>query len=57
VTALFATGWGTLAVIDAIIARLKGKSMILWFFLTLLFGPVATVVLLLSNKSQKAAVG
>ncbi len=49
-------GWGTLSLLNASIAQLQGRSTILWFFLSLLLGPLATFLLLITyNKpaSQK----
>jgi hypothetical protein len=39
-------GWGTLALINANLAQAKHRSGFGWFLLSLLFGPVATFVLL-----------
>jgi hypothetical protein len=46
------TGWGTLALINLIIAKLKRKSMIIWALLTLILGPISTIMLILSNKEN-----
>ncbi len=40
-------GWGTLALINAGLAQGKHRSGLLWFLLSLLFGPLATLVLVL----------
>lgn len=45
-------GWGTLALLNAAIAQLQGRSTLLWLFLSLLFGPIATVMLLVINKKN-----
>lgn len=44
----FFVGWGTLALINAAIAQLQGRSTILWFFISLLIGPIATLLLLIT---------
>ena len=41
----YAVGWGTLALINAGLAQTKGKSGLLWFLLSLLLGPVATLII------------
>ncbi len=38
-------GWGTLALINAVLAQCKGRSGLAWFFLSLLLGPIATFAL------------
>lgn len=40
-------GWGTLALINAGLAQGKNRSGLLWFLLSLPFGPLATLVLVL----------
>lgn len=41
----YAIGWGTLALINAGLAQSKQKSGLLWFFISLLLGPLATLLL------------
>lgn len=43
-------GWGTLALINAALAQGKNRSGLLWFLLSLPFGPLATLVLVLLPK-------
>jgi hypothetical protein len=38
-------GWGTLALINAGLAQGKNRSGLIWFLLSLFFGPLATLVL------------
>ena len=38
-------GWGTLALLNAGLAQSKGRSGLGWFLLSLLLGPVATLLL------------
>ncbi len=41
----FAVGWLTLALINAGLAQSKNRSGLIWFLISLLFGPLATFVL------------
>ena len=43
-------GWGTLALINAALAQGKNRSGLLWFLLSLLFGPLATLLLVVLTK-------
>jgi hypothetical protein len=43
-------GWGTLALINAGLAQGKNRSGVLWFLLSLLFGPLATLVIVVLPK-------
>ena len=43
-------GWGTLALINAALAQGKNRSGLLWFVLSLLLGPFATLLLVLLSK-------
>jgi hypothetical protein len=43
-------GWGTLALINAGLAQGKNRSGLLWFLLSLLFGPLTTFVLVILPK-------
>lgn len=40
-------GWGTLALINAGLAQGKNRSGLIWFLLSLPFGPLATLALVL----------
>ncbi|WP_430392061.1 antitermination protein NusB [Dyella sp. 20L07] len=51
-TPLFA-GWGTLALINAGLAQGKNRSGLLWFLLSLVIGPIATLVLVLLPKARQ----
>ena len=42
-------GWGTLALINAGLAELKGRSRLAWFIGSMLVGPFATLLLVLSE--------
>lgn len=41
----FFVGWGTLSLINAGLAQAKGRSGVLWWIASLLFGPVATFLI------------
>jgi len=43
-SAQYAVGWFTLALIDAGIAQGKGRSALTWWAVSLLLGPVATLL-------------
>lgn len=46
----FFVGWGTLTLINAGIAQGKNRSGLNWFLISLLLGPVATLILVLLDK-------
>ena len=41
----FFVGWGTLSLINAGLAQSKRRSGLLWWFLSLLLGPIATFII------------
>ena len=41
----YALGWGTLALVNAALAQSKGRSGLSWWFISLLLGPLATLIL------------
>lgn len=41
----YAIGWGTLALINAGIAQGKNRSGLNWFFISIILGPIATLLL------------
>lgn len=41
----YAVGWGTLALLNAGIAQGKNRSGLNWFLLSLLLGPIASLIL------------
>lgn len=43
--AQFVVGWGTLTLINAGLAQAKGRSGLLWWLFSLLFGPLATLLI------------
>lgn len=46
-------GWGTLALINAGLAQGKNRSGGNWFCVSLLLGPIATLLLVLSDPLQE----
>nr|WP_279236700.1 antitermination protein NusB [Dyella sp. RRB7] len=46
-------GWGTLALINAGLAQGKNRSGLLWFLLSLVIGPLATLILVLLPKPRQ----
>jgi len=46
----YAIGWGTLALINAGLAQSKNRSGLNWFFISLLFGPIATLIIVVWDK-------
>jgi len=51
----YAVGWGTLALINAGLAQSKGSSRMLWFLVSLLLGPIATFIIVVTDKGKSAA--
>jgi len=49
-TTPFVVGWGTLSIINAGLAQSKGRSGLRWWLLSLLLGPVATLLIVVLNK-------
>lgn len=47
VGASYAVGWGTLALINAGLAQGKGRSGLIWFLVSLLIGPIATLLIVI----------
>ncbi|RUO29484.1 hypothetical protein CWE11_09560 [Aliidiomarina sanyensis] len=43
-------GWGTLMLINAVLAQGKNRSGLVWFFISLFIGPFATLILALIPK-------
>jgi hypothetical protein len=46
----YAVGWGTLALINAGLAQAKGRSGLAWFLISLLVGPLATLLLVILDR-------
>lgn len=45
-------GWGTLALVNANLAQAKNRSGLNWFLLSVLLGPLATLILLFLDKEK-----
>lgn len=50
VTAEYAVGWFTLALINAGLAQGKGRSGLAWWLISIFLGPVATLVIVLLDR-------
>lgn len=48
----YAVGWGTLALINAGLAQAKGHSGLVWFLVSLLLGPIATLIIVVMEKQK-----
>jgi hypothetical protein len=46
-SAEFFVGWGTLALINSGLAQSKKRSALVWFFISLFLGPIATLLIVL----------
>lgn len=49
----YALGWGSLALINAGLAQGKNRSGLAWFLLSLLLGPIATLLIVVLNKAPE----
>ena len=43
-------GWGTLALINAGLAQAKNRSGLVWFFISMFMGPVATFLIVVLGR-------
>lgn len=50
VTTQYAVGWFTLALINAGLAQGKGRSGLAWWLVSLLLGPIATLLIVLLDR-------
>jgi hypothetical protein len=50
----YAVGWGTLALINAGLAQSKNRSGLAWFLVSLLLGPIATLLLVLLDPVRRS---
>jgi hypothetical protein len=48
-------GWGTLSFINAGLAQAKGRSGALWWLVSLLLGPLATLLIVVLPESPRLA--
>jgi len=51
--AQFFVGWGTLSLINAGLAQGKGRSGLLWWLLSLLLGPIATLLIVVLPNVER----
>lgn len=51
----YAVGWGTLALINAGLAQSKGRSRGVWFLVSLLLGPIATLIIVITDNPKETA--
>jgi len=52
ITPPYAIGWGTLALLTAGVAQGKDRGGLLWFILSVLFGPLAVLILVLLPRGK-----
>lgn len=48
--AQFFVGWGTLSLINAGLAQAKGRSGLAWWLISLLLGPIATLLIVVLSR-------
>jgi type IV secretory pathway VirB2 component (pilin) len=48
--AQFFVGWGTLSLINAGLAQSKNRSGMLWWIVSLVFGPLATFLIVILDR-------
>lgn len=46
----YVIGWGTRALINAGLAQEKGRSGLVWFFVSLVLGPIATFIVVVLHR-------
>jgi len=51
-TSYYYVGWGTLALLNAGIAQAKNRSGLIWFILSVFFGPLATFLVVVLPKAR-----
>lgn len=49
----YAVGWGTLALLNAGLAQSKGKGGLLWGIISLVLGPIATLILVVAFADSR----
>ena len=52
----YAVGWGTLALINAGLAQSKGRSRGVWFLVSLFLGPIATLLIVITDEPAPTAL-
>jgi type IV secretory pathway VirB2 component (pilin) len=49
---IYFVGWGTLSLINAGLAQSKGRSGLLWWLLSMLLGPIATLLIVVLPRGD-----
>jgi hypothetical protein len=49
---VFFVGWGTLSLINAGLAQSKGRPGLLWWVVSLLIGPIATMLIVILPRGD-----
>lgn len=49
----YALGWGTLALVNAALANISGRSVLKYFVASLLLGPIVTIILASTREDEK----
>jgi hypothetical protein len=49
----FFVGWGTLSLINAGLAQGKGRSGLTWWLLSLILGPIATLLIVVLDDARR----
>ena len=49
----YGVGWGSLALINAGLAQSKNRSGLAWFFISLLLGPIATLLIVVLERAPR----
>jgi hypothetical protein len=47
-------GWGTLALVNAGLAQSKNRSGLVWFLVSLLCGPIATLLIVVLEPAPRS---
>ena len=55
--AQYFVGWGTLSLINAGLAQSKGRSRLIWWLLSVLLGPVATLLIVVLERPNPKPEG
>ncbi|HEY4879420.1 MAG TPA: hypothetical protein VIH97_09875 [Candidatus Acidoferrales bacterium] len=45
-------GWGTLSLINAGLAQTKNRSGLLWFLISLILGPIVTLLIVVLDREK-----
>lgn len=51
----YVVGWGTLSLINAGLAQSKGRGGLAWFLISLLLGPIATLLIVVLRRVEPPA--